>query len=166
MSTNRRPLSAAAHACTAALLLAALAAAPAAVAKKAKAGEMAAELCNREGVKLGKRNLTVEVDFADGKVEKRVREHGTLCFEYAGASYEVTPSLSKDRMGFVDLEVRRLALDGERRIDLHFHVHSEEFLDQANSWPELVRFEIVRVVPPLNRSMVGPETDSGSVIKH
>lgn len=148
------------------VLAACLVALPAEAKKKKKEDELASVVCTPEGVKLGPRALTVELDFDRVKVEQRVREHGTFCFENNGASYEVTPSLSKDRMGFVDLEVKRLALDGDRELTLHFHVNDEQFLDASNNWPELVRFEIVRVVPPLNRSMVGPKTSTGTVIKN
>jgi hypothetical protein len=135
-------------------------------AKKKKDDKLASVVCTPEGVKLGPRALTVELDFDAVRAEQRVRENGTFCFEHNGATYEVTPSLSKDRMGFVDLVVKRIALDGERELTLHFHVHDEQFLDASNNWPELVRFEVVRVVPPLNRSMVGPRTDGGTVIKN
>jgi len=166
MPTIRRCLPVAALPALALLLTLCLAALPAEAKKKKRDNELASVVCTPEGVKLGPRNLTVELDFDAVKVEQRVRENGTFCFEHDGASYEVTPSLSKDRMGFVDIEVRRLALDGDREIGLHFHVHDEQFLDASNNWPELVRFEIVRVVPPLNRSMVGPKTEGGTVIKN
>lgn len=134
--------------------------------KKPKPGELPAEICNREDVKLGPRNLFFEVAFEDVKVNQRVRDKGSFCFEREGVSYEVTPSLSKDRIGFVDVEVRRVALSGEQRIDVQFHVHEEQFLDTAAGWPEHLRLKIENIRPPLNRTMVGPRTEAGgSVIR-
>lgn len=166
MPTYRRPIAVRALIVPLAALLAlSLLALPAEAKKKKRDDQLASVDCTPEGVKLGPRALTVELAFEGVKAEQRVREKGTFCFEHNGASYEVTPSLSKDRMGFADLVVKRIALDGELQLTLQFHVHGEEFLDASNNWPEHVRFEIVRIVPPLNRSMVGPRAP-GTVIKN
>jgi len=105
-----------------------------------------------------------EVAFPEVKVKQTVRDKGSFCFHLEDVRYEVTPSLSKDRIGFVDVQVHRTSLTGEKVIDLNFHVHDEQFIDSAVGWPERVRFEILRVQPPLNRTMVGPRTDAGSSV--
>lgn len=132
--------------------------------KKPKPGELPSEVCNREGVKLGPRNLIFEVAFPDVKVKQTVRDKGSFCFNLGDVRYEVTPSLSKDRIGFVDVEVHRISLTGEKVVDVNFHVHDEQFLDQAAGWPEHVRLQILRVQPPLNRTMVGPRSEAGSSV--
>lgn len=146
-----------------ALLLLLLPATPAAAKKKKeKAGELPSEVCNQEGVKLGPRYLFFEVAFPDVKVEQRVRDKGSFCFDLGEVHYQVTPSLSKDRIGFVDVTVRRTSITGDKLVDLNFHVHDEQFIDSAMGWPERVRFSIDRIQPPLNRTMVSPRGSSST----
>jgi hypothetical protein len=147
-----------------ALLLLLVPASPAAAKKKkdAKPGELPSEVCNQEGVKLGPRYLFFEVAFPDVKVQQRVRDKGSFCFDLGDVHYQVTPSLSKDRIGFVDVTVRRTSVAGDKLVDLNFHVHDEQFIDSAMGWPEHVRFSIERIQPPLNRSMVSPRSENGT----